>query len=247
MKYRLGLLKFLNSLPLTHKLRGHPEVEETWGVPAELTSLLRTGKLDAALTSAYEYASRQKNLLSDICIASIKRVETVKIYSNLPLENIRVLEEDPTSLTSNAIIRIIFEERKQRVSFKPAVSPDAPLAEASARLLIGDVNFNPPLPYNFAYDLAGLFWDHFRLPCVYALWQANNEVDGRLRELIEWAFEEAQRDWDSIVSYASKEWNLATAVVTDYFQNVLHYRLTDKDKEFLEFFKKRIHDLALRW
>lgn len=247
MKYRLGLLKFLNSVPLTYKLRGHPEVIETVDVPVKLTKLLREGKLHAALTSAYEYARGAGKLITELCVASEKRVETVKLYSLSPLEEITIVEEDPTSLTSNAIIHIIFEERKQKVAYKAAKNPTAPLKEGTLRLLIGDINFNPPLKFNFAYDLAGLFWEHFRLPCVYALWQGGAEVDGRLRELIEWAFEEASKDWQAVYSFAEREWKLPPAIVRDYFQNVLHFRLTEKDHEFLEFFRKRIHDLALNW
>ncbi len=246
-KYRLGLLKFLNSLPLVYKLRGHKEIEEVWGVPVVLTKLLRTGELDAALTSAYEYAKRGNSLLTELCIASEGRVETVKLYSNVPLDEITAIEEDPTSLTSNAIIRMVFEERKQRVSFKVGENPSAPLKEKTARLLIGDVNFNPSLKYNFAFDLASLVWEHFRLPCVYALWQTKDETDGRLKELVEWAYSEAKNDWNQIYTFAEKNWKLPQAIIVDYFQNVLHYQLTDKDKEFLEFFKKLIHDMALPW
>jgi len=257
-KFRLGLLRFLNALPLTFKLRNHPEVEEVWGLPVELTDLLRAGKLDGALTSAYVYAKKYKGLISDLCIASEGRVQTVMLYSNSPIDEIRVIEEDPVSITSNAIVRIIFAERKQRVSFKQSGSSPYrsgesgkgetfELKEKTGRILIGDANFNPPFKADFVYDVATLVWEHFRLPCVFALWQGQRGVDGRLKELIEWAFEEVQKDWSALYQFAEKNWDIPRRAMEDYFQNVLHYRLTDKDKEFLEFFSKRVHDMRLPW
>ncbi len=246
-KYRLGLLGFLNALPLVHKLRGHEEVEEVWGNPAELTNLLRRREVDAAVTSSYAYAAKYRKLLCDLCIAAEKRAETVVLYSTVPLEKIKTVEEDPASLTSNALTRIIFADRGQHISFKPIDNYRAPLSSGSARLLIGDMNFNPPFRYDFAFDIASLIWDMYRLPCVFALWQGVEGIDGRIKELVEWAFKETEKDWSSLYEYASKHWNLPPMAIRDYFQNVLHYRLTDKDMEFLEFFAKKVHDLGLKW
>lgn len=246
-KYRLGLLGFLNALPLVHRLRDREEVEAVWDTPARLTRMLKLGQLDAAITSSYAYAAKLRSVISDLCIACEARIMTVMLYANCTLDEVERVEEDPASLTSNALTRIIFDERRQRVKFRPTVDYSAPLKSHTARVLIGDANFNPPMPYEQVVDLAALIWDLYRLPCVFALWQGKEGADGELIKLIENAFAEVEGNWDELYAFAEKEWDIPPSAIHDYFQNVLHYRLTDKDREFLDFFRKKVHDLGLVW
>jgi len=246
-KYRLGLLGFLNALPLVHRLRDRQDIEAVWDTPARLTRMLKTRELDAAITSSCAYAAKLRSVISDLCIASEGRIMTVMLYANCPLDDVQAVEEDPASLTSNALTRIIFDQRDQRVRFEPTVDYSAPLKPNTARVLIGDANFNPPMPYELVFDLAALVWELFRLPCVFALWQGKEGVDGELVKLIESAFAEVEQNWDELYTYAERQWDIPPAAIHEYFQNVLHYRLTDKDREFLDFFRKKVHDLGLVW
>jgi len=246
-KYRLGLLGFLNALPLVHRFRDREEVEAVWDTPRPLTEMLKRGELDAAITSSYAYAAKLRSVISDLCIACEGRVVTVMLYANCTLDEIQTVEEDPASLTSNALTRIIFDERKQRVHFTPTLNYSTPLPANTARVLIGDANFHPPMPYEQVFDLAAVIWELYRLPCVFALWQGKAGVDGKLVKLIENAFAEVEENWDSLYAFAEKEWDVPPPAIRDYFQNVLHYRLTDKDREFLDFFRKKVHDLGLVW
>jgi len=244
-KYRIGLLPFLNALPLVYRLQEHPRVSATWGMPAELYRLLQAGQLDAALTSSFVYAAKLRSRITDLGVAAEKRVVTVTVYSQDPLDEITTLEEDPASLTSNALTRIIFHERRQRVKYMPAHDVRERLAPKHARVIIGDQNFQPPFTYHYAYDVATLFNQLFNLPVVFALWQGGEPVSVELAELLERAYSEVEDDWDSVCRYAEKEWNVTHKAVVEYFGTVLHFRLTPRDLEFLEFFRQQVHRLKL--
>ena len=244
-KYRVGLLPFLNALPLVYRLQDHPRVKPTWGMPAELFHIMQQGKLDAALTSSFVYAAKLRSRITDLGVAADGRVLTVMVYSQDPLDEITTLEEDPASLTSNALTRIIFHERRQRVKYTPAPDVRARLAAKTRRVIIGDNNFRPPFTYHYAYDIATLIKELYGLPVVFALWQGSEPVDPGLVEVLESAYAEVEDNWDLLFKYSEKEWQLDHQAVVEYFGKVLHFRLSPKDLEFLEFFRQKVHELKL--
>lgn len=244
-KYRVGLLPFLNALPLVHGLQDHPRVKPTWGMPAELFYLMQDGKLDAALTSSFVYAAKLRSRVTDLGVAAEGRVITVMIYSQDSLDDIDVVEEDPASLTSNALTRIIFDERKQHVKFVPAKDVRAKLPPKTGRVIIGDQNFHPQFTFHHAYDIAALIDQLYKLPVVFALWQASEPVADELVEMLERAYSEVEEDWDGLCKYAEREWQVSHAALVDYFGKALHFRLSPRDLEFLEFFRQKVHELKL--
>lgn len=244
-KHRVGLLPFLNALPLVYKLQDHPKVKPTWGMPAELFHLMQQGGLDAALTSSFVYAAKLRSRITDLGVAADGRVLTVMIYAQDPLDEITTLEEDPASLTSNALTRIVFHERRHRVKYTPAPDVRARLAPKTGRVVIGDNNFRPPFTYHYAYDIATLIKELYGLPVVFALWQGSEPVDPALVEVLESAYAAVEDNWEALCKYSEKEWQLDHQAVVEYFGKILHFRLSPKDLEFLEFFRQKVHELKL--
>ncbi len=244
-KYKVGLLPFLNALPLVYRLQTRDSVEPVWGMPSELFHLMQAGKLDAALTSSFVYAAKLRTRITDLGVAAEGRVLTVMLYSQDPLDMVEVIEEDPASLTSNALMRIIFHERRQHVKFIPCPNLRGRLAPRTGRIVIGDHNFQPPFTYHHAYDVAALFHSIFKLPVVFALWQGGDSTPQPLVELLERAYAEVEADWEGTYKYAVREWAITHQAVEEYFGTILHFRLTPRDQDFLELFGRKVHELKL--
>lgn len=126
VKYRIGNVQFLNSVPLTWKLKEigaslNVEVDLEFDTPARLADKLIQGEVDAALVPIAE-AIRHPELVqvSDVCIASEGNVASIEFLTLKPLDEIQKVGLDPASRTSNALLQICLAEKfKLNCEYEP--------------------------------------------------------------------------------------------------------------------------------
>ena len=91
---RVGAVPFLNARPLVRYLdtMEPPPIELKLEVPSVLTEMMKNGVLDVALMPSIEYF-RDDNyrILPDISISANGPVESVMIFSKVPVQRIRSL------------------------------------------------------------------------------------------------------------------------------------------------------------
>ncbi len=164
---RVGRVSYKNTIPLFYKLSGFEVVE---GVPAHLVKLLREGKIDAGIVSSAEYFFNPDKylILPDVSISSRGRVCSVKLFSRVPLENVKSVKLSKASLTSRYLLFYIFEEK---LGYVPEESEDA-----EALMLIGDEALEVR-DYPYTYDLAEEWFKMHGLPFVFALFLVRKEAD----------------------------------------------------------------------
>ncbi|WP_461830029.1 menaquinone biosynthesis protein [Aquifex sp.] len=163
---RVGRVSYKNTIPLFYKLSGFEVIE---GVPSHLVKLLREGKIDAGIVSSAEYFFNPDKylILPDISISSRGRVCSVKLFSKVPLEDIRSVRLSDASLTSRYLLFYIFEER---LGYLPEESEDA-----EAVMLIGDEALEVK-EFPYTYDLAEEWFKIHGLPFVFALFLVRREA-----------------------------------------------------------------------
>jgi chorismate dehydratase len=109
--------------------------------PAECADQLAHGSIDAGLIPSIEYQRiKGTRIVPGPVVASLHRVKSVLLVSEVPLWRVRTVAHDKGSRTSVALAQVIFNEfYKTRPSFRPA-EPDLPdmLATSDAALIIGD-------------------------------------------------------------------------------------------------------------
>jgi chorismate dehydratase len=178
----VGSVSFLNARPLIHGLDASDDLRLSLDVPAKLLEGLRAARYDVALLPVIDY-QRMENL----CIVPAGGIGcdgptlTVRLFSQHPIEQTRVLACDPDSHTSVALARIIFAE-------KFGITPEfidlrhARGGSEEARLLIGDkVVCEEPAGFEHQLDLGAAWKQMTGLPFVFAVWIARGGVD--LRDL----------------------------------------------------------------
>jgi chorismate dehydratase len=110
-----------------------------------------------------------------VAIGSLGKVESVLLFTRVPLSEVRSVALNAESRTSNALVAILFAEEGARPALR--VRPpdlEAMLAEHDAAVLIGDAALFAEAPEGArAIDL-GEAWSATRggLPFVFALWAA---------------------------------------------------------------------------
>ncbi len=249
---RIGVISFVNTLPLTRGLeQGEGDYELVHASPAALADRLRYGELDAALIPAVEFfRGVGGGVVPDLCIGSRGPVESIRLLSRDPLEELDRVLVDQNSRTSVAMLRLLLD-RIYRVSpdffsFRP--DPDHPFRgpegeEASASLIIGDAAMELRSD-EAAVDMdLGAWWHNtFHRPFVYALW-VTRAADGepeheRLVELLSASAELGRRELPLICEETARARNWPESRVHEYLTRNINFRLDAEALRGLNLFRE---------
>lgn len=171
MVIKLGVVSYLNAVPLAHGLADDPRYEIVRDVPARIAERLHRGQLDLGMIPSVEYAAGEYAVVPGIGIASRGPVRSVRLFHRGPLEAVEKVAVDEASRTSLVLLRVLLKARLGRepeyVPLRPPVA--AMLEAADAALAIGDASlfFEGEGP---SLDLGAAWTALTGLPFVYAFW-----------------------------------------------------------------------------
>lgn len=225
------MVSFLNARPLQAGLAGQPGVAVNPAVPSRLADLLREGACDVALLPVVDFFRNRDRLVgvSNACIASDGETMTVRVFSRVPPDRIKVLHVDGDSHTSVILAQVLWRELYgQTLLIEPYRPAPRDSGSPDAVLLIGDKVINKaPRGFGFEVDL-GAAWKHLTgLPFVFAAWFGRRDVDHTLTaNLLEQARDAGVRDVEHVAAQFAPQhgWPLDTA--RTYLRDVMRYTLT---------------------
>jgi chorismate dehydratase len=263
---RIAASTYLNSAPLVYSFtQGLFQKKYAFigdEAPSRCAEMLRAGLCDIALIPVIEL-QRIPNLriIPEIAVASKKRVRSVLIASRRPLAEVRSLSLDPSSRTSQALVKILFQ---QRYGFLPELTERAPagpsghqnpLESADAALVIGD----PAMKLETSarqlnlkiYDLAEEWRAMTGAPFVFAVWAVRDEVCDKsqgmalnlvralapgLAEDFIAAKHEGVRNLDGIATRYSTELELPRSELLEYLSQNVNYDLDEENIAGMQLF-----------
>ena len=239
----IGMVSYLNTLPLISGLDRVGGVRLARTVPAEQVGLLEAGQVDVALCSVVDLV-RSSVPLSVVPVGMLGcqgPTLTVRLFSRRPLSELTNVHCDSDSHTSVRLIKVLFREQHGIELETRAFDPrsDFKVSDAEAFLLIGDKVMNNSLPLEFhdhQLDLGEAWFDLTGLPFVFATWMCRRDLGeeqaDRVRRvailldrarrrnahrLSQLAFSEAERfNWDSPV------------MARQYLEELLRFEFTDQ-------------------
>ncbi len=173
---RLTAVSYLNTKPFIYgiyKSDLSEHIDLSLDIPSVCAQKLLDGTADVALTPvAIIPELPQAYIISDYCIGATGPVQTVCLYAQMPLEDIKTVYLDFHSKTSVALTRILFQHYW---GLSPEFVPAEPGFESkiggdTAGLIIGDraIQFAPQ--FRYAYDLGTAWTTWTGLPFVFAAW-----------------------------------------------------------------------------
>ncbi len=244
---RLGAVSYLNTKPLVRGLESRPDLFDVrFDVPAVCATLLHEGRVDVGLIPAIEYLRGDYRIVPDIAIGSHGVVDSVAIFSKVPIERVRTLALDISSRTSVALTRILCAKHWGTApAFTPA-EPDVAmmLARADAALVIGD----PALDIDAArvgatkIDLGEAWKAMTGLPFVYAAWTGRDGVlDQEQVAELQAARARGEAELDAIARETAPGDAAGADKVLHYLRDTLRYGLGEREIAGLE----RFHELAV--
>ena len=259
-RLRISAISYLNTAPLMWDFEHGDAASETrsdfdiaYTLPSQCAASLRQGSADIGIIPAAAYTSiPDLAILPGVAIASRRAVRSILLVSNVPLEKIRTVALDTSSMTSVALTKTLFAKWWGGGRTFTAMDPDIEqmLNRCDAGLVIGDPALKIDRSRYLTYDLAEEWVRLTGKPFVFAFWAVRQE-----------ALQDASRDLDlapifqdsrdhglrpESLDHIAREWaprlGLSTAEVKSYLTQNIHYSLDPDCLDGLHLFYRYAHE-----
>lgn len=256
---KVGFISYLNAYPFYFPFQNMSEEELTgWEIivdrPGKLNKMIHDGNLDVSLVSFMEYAANPEKylLVPEIGLSSKGYVDSVRLLSNVPMQDLECKEILVTSAsaTSVAVMKILLHEFGVRNYTCKTYEASQGIPNGKAALTIGDEALTEKTDYKFSYDLGEIWQKKFSRNIVFATCIIN-------RKSVEWK----QAQLNSLIatlqdapkfSYADKN-RFEEACLKQYpaikapmhYLDRLQFKMGKAETSDMEFFLKKAFDCGL--
>lgn len=181
---RLSVVSYLNTAPFISgirkaKLEQQGLLEMSLDYPAACAQKLISGQVDVGLIPVATLPLLPSySILGNTCIGAVGKVDSVVLFSNVPLQEVEEIVLDFQSLTSINLCRLLASDY-WNISpiFKPAAEDFIEtIGGKRAGVVIGDRVFDHANRFAHAYDLSETWYNWKNLPFVFACWVSINPV-----------------------------------------------------------------------
>jgi chorismate dehydratase len=249
-RLRISAISYLNTAPLMWDFEHGPigrEFEISYTSPSQCAAALREGSADIGIIPAAAYATIPNlSILPNVAIASRRPVRSILLVSKVPLEKIRSVALDSSSLTSVALLKVLFATWWPGTRIFDDMPPNLEqmLERHDAALLIGDPALKVDRSRYLTYDLAEEWIRFTGKPFVFAFWAVRQAAlkDFSLSLDLTTVFQESRDhglEPDSLHQIA-REWSPRTGLseteVKDYLTTNIHYYLDSDCLDGLDLF-----------
>jgi chorismate dehydratase len=184
-RLRVSAISYLNTAPLMWDFehgglepKAGQDFDISYTLPSTCARSLAEGTADIGIIPAAAYAEIPGlQILPEVAIASRRAVRSILLVSKVPIEKVRTVALDTSSLTSVALTKILFEKWMGGGRTFSSMPPDIDkmLAEHDAGLLIGDPALKIDRKRYHTVDLAEEWIRHTGKPFVFAFWAVRKD------------------------------------------------------------------------
>jgi chorismate dehydratase len=254
-RLRISAISYLNTAPLMwdfeHEEHGSSDARALFDIsytlPSKCAANLREGSADIGIIPAAAYTSiPDLAILPGVAIASRRAVRSILLVSKVPLEEIKSVALDTSSMTSVALTKVLFAKwwggNRRFTPMAPNI--EQMLETHDAGLVIGDPALRIDRSRYVTYDLAEEWIRLTGKPFVFAFWavrqaaltEAPRDLDlaavfqqSRDHGLRRESLDRTARDWAPRVGLHENE-------VKSYLTQNIHYSLDPDCLDGMELF-----------
>ncbi|WP_113635469.1 menaquinone biosynthetic enzyme MqnA/MqnD family protein [Nubsella zeaxanthinifaciens] len=222
-KIKVSAVSYTNTKPFIYGLQHSAILDQldlSLDVPADCASKLIDNKVDIGLipVAAIPFVSNAQ-IIGSYCIGSVGAVNSVFIFADKPIHEVKTVRLDPQSRTSNNLAKVLLKNHfKVEVEFLS----DQDL-EADAIVLIGDRTFGRKNDFAYVYDMGEEWMKFTALPFMYAAWVANKEIPTQFIEEFDRALGLGIQHIPDVIAQLPK---IEGIDLGDYLQHKLDFNLT---------------------
>ena len=245
----ISIVNYTNTLPFKWALRRDEllaEIDLQEDIPSICAQKLKYGQVDLALVPVALLPELENYFITtDFCIGAVGAVDSVKLYSTVPLEKISKVVLDYQSKSSITLTRVLFkffwkkevEYAEARPGFENQIAGDA------AAVVIGDRTFALNGKFAYEFDLAEEWQKFTGLPFVFAAWISTKQLDQVFIQRFNEVLKSGVTQIKKALEDDYKEGLLSREATLDYLTNKISYTLDDEKRKALQLFLDYIRRL----
>jgi chorismate dehydratase len=231
-KIKISAVSYTNSKPFIYGLQHSDileKIELSLDTPSDCAQKLISGTADIGLVPVAALLNiPDHHIVADYCIGASQAVNSVFIFSNVPIQELKTLRLDAQSRTSNNLAKVLL---KNYWELSPKIVEED--AEPDGFVEIGDRTFGKTTKFPYVYDLAEEWIKFTGLPFAFAVWAANRSLpDDFIKEFNE-ALKLGVDNREAVIKEISQRDDFDLG---DYLMNRIDFVLDDKKKQAISKF-----------
>ena len=244
-RLRISMVSFLNTLPFRYALQHNEELKPLIDVSEDVPSLcakkLLSGEADiglipvAVLPEMPEY-----HLITDYCIGAGQQVDSVFLFSEVPMPRLDRVLLDFRSRTSVRLVQILAGEywgiSPEFVDASPGYESD--ISGRTGGVVIGDKALSMLDSFPYQYDLAEAWYNFTGEEFVFAAWVSREKLPESFIKSFNAALASGIRHLDKAIRMYEHEY--PGLPVENYLRNRIDYLWNDSKMRSLDFFLKSL-------
>lgn len=249
-KIKISIVSYFNTLPFRYGLKNSRIMEKIdlqEDMPSICAQKLKFGQVDIGLVPVALLPELDNyRIITGYCIGADGKVDSVKLYSQVPLDEIETITLDYQSRSSVALTRVLnkffWKKDIEFVEARPGF--ESAIRDRNAAVVIGDRTFSLNGTFRYEYDLAEEWKKFTGLPFVFAAWvSAGSAVDtdfeNELNSVLQWGIVRTETALEHSGAQLPAHFD-----PRDYLQNKISYPLDSKKREALKLFLDYISRLS---
>ncbi len=238
-KIRVGIVNYLNTLPLIYGLQKSPinkMIELTGAYPAMLARMLADNEIDIGLIPVASIPDLPSSyIVGNYCIGAEGEIASVCLFSEVPMAAIKTVYLDYQSRSSVELLKWLMKESW-------GIDPEIIQAEDdryrrqikgnTAGLVIGDRALEQRKISTFIYDLGSEWRSITGLPFVFAAWVSTRPLEADFIDMFDKANALGLNHLDEIIAQTSFD----LYDLKKYFTLHLSYQLDARKREGMQRF-----------
>jgi len=239
----ISAISYTNTKPFVWGLQNDPVIEGKirleFDPPALCAQKLITRKVDLGIVPVAALPQIPSgNIISDYCIGADGAVNSVFLFSKVPLAEIKTVLLDKQSRSSNDLARVLeMQYWKSGMSFVKELESGE---ESQAVILIGDRTFTGREAWPFQYDLAAEWKKYTGFPFVFAVWAANRDLGKDFEQLLNHALKLGLDNRSRVLKELEP---IPDFSLNEYLMRNISYNFDDRKKEALNLYLSLLAEL----
>ncbi|MDX2173988.1 MAG: menaquinone biosynthesis protein [Bacteroidota bacterium] len=246
---KISIVNYTNTLPFKWALKKSEllsEIDLQEDIPSICAQKLKFNQVDLALVPVALLAELDNYFIeTDFCIGANGKVDSVKLYSQVPLSEIKTITLDYQSKSSITLTKILskffWRLDVEFLNAKPDYEKNT--NGQNAAVVIGDRTFSLNGTFNYEYDLAEEWQKFTGLPFVFAAWVSTQKLDvnfiNEFNLVLKYGVDNCLRAIDE----NEEGLLLSKPKVIEYLTQRIDYNLDSKKREALGLFLNYIKQL----